>query len=334
MGTVRRLAEEVGRGLKAALPTLRKTVVDQVALAVGAMIERQTPNTAERANVLPWVTERQDLREQWRRRLLKNPLLSSAALLKPWACQALGAACGKGQTVILSMDQTDLGDRLAVLMVSLGVGDRGLPLTWIVEAGPANLGFDAQKPLLERVRSGLPAGAEVLLLADWFYPSVELFAWLHAQPKWHYRLRLKGNLSVDPGVGDIVTTGELAAGQTERYLPKVGLFNQGVPTHLGILHEAGHPEPWMIAMNDPPNRATVRDYGSRWGIEPMFSDFKSRGFQLEDTPLHAPDRWDRLRVIMALAMYGCVRVGPEEIRDHPTPLEKNARPNPSKPLGL
>ncbi|MER2528868.1 MAG: hypothetical protein ABTR07_13145 [Candidatus Competibacter denitrificans] len=47
MGTVRRLAEEVGRGLKAALPRLRKTVVGKVALAVGAMIEVRSPNTAE-----------------------------------------------------------------------------------------------------------------------------------------------------------------------------------------------------------------------------------------------------------------------------------------------
>jgi hypothetical protein len=83
----------------------------------------------------------------------------------------------------------------------------------------------------------------------------------------------------------------------------------------------------MIAMNDPPNRATVRDYASRWGIEPMFSDFKGRGFQLEDTQLRAADRLDRLLAIMALAMYWCVRVGQEEARDHPTPLEKKRKRN-------
>ena len=43
MATARRLAEAVARGLRTALPRLRKTVVDKVALAVGAMIERQTP---------------------------------------------------------------------------------------------------------------------------------------------------------------------------------------------------------------------------------------------------------------------------------------------------
>jgi hypothetical protein len=325
MGTVRQLATEIERGLREAHPTLRKTVVTKVALTVGAILEAQTPNTVELANLLPLDTERQDMREQWLRRLLKNPLLSSAELLEPWARQALAAASQHGQTVMLSLDQTDLGDRFAILMVSLGVGDRALPLAWAAEAGSANLGFDAQRSLLERVRDWLPAGAEVLLSADRFYPSVALFEWLHAQANWHYRLRLKGNLTVDPGVGDLTTTGELAAGQTERYLRDVRLFNHGVPTNLGILHEPGHPEPWIIAMNDPPNRATVRDYGSRWGIEPMFSDFKSRGFQLGDTHLRAPDRLDRLLLLMALAMHWCVRVGQEEARDHPTPLEKKLK---------
>jgi hypothetical protein len=52
------------------------------------------------------------------------------------------------------------------------------------------------------------------------------------------------------------------------------------------------------------------------GGKPMFSDFKSRGFQLEDTQLRAADRLDRLLVIMALAMYWCVRVG-QEAPDYP-----------------
>lgn len=332
MGTVRRLAEEVGRGLNAALPKLRKTVVKKVALAVGAMIEVRSPNTAELANVLPLDTDRQDMREQWLRRLLKNPLLSSATLLEPWVRQILAEARRNGQTVVLSLDQTDLGDRFAVLMLGLVLGDRALPLAWAVEAGPANLGFDSQEVVLERVRSWLPVGAEVLVVADRFYPSTALFAWLHRQG-WHYRLRLKGNLSVDPGFGDIVTTGALAAGFTERYLADVRLFASGAPTNLGILHEAGHPEPWIIAMDCAPNRAAVHDYGRRWGIEPLFSDFKSRGFNLEATQLRAPDRLDRLLLLMALALHWCVRAGQEDARDHPTPLEKKLKHKPTLTIG-
>ena len=83
MGTVKRLAEEVERGLGETHPGLRKTVIKKLALAVGAMLEGQTPNTVELANLLPLETERQDRREQWLRRLLKNPLLRSEVVIGP-----------------------------------------------------------------------------------------------------------------------------------------------------------------------------------------------------------------------------------------------------------
>jgi hypothetical protein len=332
MGTVRRLAAEVARGLSEAHPKLRKTVVSKLALAVGAMIEARTPNTAELANLLPLDTERQDMREQWLRRLLKNPLLSSSVLLKPWASEGLADASRHGQTVVLSLDQTDLGDRFAVLMLGLVIGDRAAPLAWTVEAGPANIGFAGQEAVLERVRGWLPAGAAVLLLADRFYPSVDLFEWLHHHG-WRYRLRLKGNLSVDPGFGDLVTTGELAHGFIERYLSDVRLFASETPTNLGILHELGHDEPWIIAMNCTPTRAAVRDYGNRWGIEPLFSDLKNRGFRLDATQLRAPDRLDHLLLIMALALYWCVRAGQEDACYHPTPLEKKLKHKPIPTIG-
>ena len=77
--------------------------------------------------------------------------------------------------------------------------------------------------MLEQVLAWLPEGAKVLLSADRFYPSADLFAWLHAR-RWGYRIRLKGNLLVDSGHGDETTTGGLAQGVAERYLPGVRLF--------------------------------------------------------------------------------------------------------------
>lgn len=273
------------------------------------------------------------MREQWLRRLLKNPLMASPALLEPWARQALERERRHGQRLLLSLDQTDLGERFAVLILSLVIGDRALPLTWYVAAGSANIGWVGQKVLLERVCGWLPADVAVMLLADRFYPSIELFEWLHTRG-WHYQLRLKGNLNVDPGVGDLTTTGVLTCGQRARYLRDVRLFDRGIQTHLGILHEAGHPEPWIIALDDIPNRATVLDYQSRWAIEPLFSDLKSRGFDLKATQLRDPQRLDRLLLIMALALYWCVWTGMEDAKNHPTALEKKPTPNLTSPIGL
>ncbi len=328
MSTVRRLAEEVAQGLNELVPELNKPVVRKLSLAVGAMIEGQTPNTVELSNLLPLDIERQDMREQWLRRLLTSPALRCETVMARFAQAALKRAGKNGQVILLSMDQTDLGDRMAVLMLTVRVGDRSLPVLWQAEAGAANIGFSTQQALLERVLSWLPDDAPVMLLADRFYPSVGLFDWLTAQA-WQYRLRLKGNLLVDPGVGDETTTGELARNVTERYLPNVRLFGRGeVMTNIGILQETGHPEPWVIAMECAPTRAAVMDYGLRWAIEPTFSDFKSRGFELADSQLQHPDRLERLLLIMALAMHWCVRMGQEDALLRPTPLEKKPRRRP------
>ena len=323
MGSIKRLAEEVERGLRAAHPGLRLTVVRKLSLVVGAMIEAQTANTVELSNVLVLATERQDMREQWLRRLLKNPLVCPTDIIKPLAMAELAQAASHDRTVCLSLDQTDLGDRMALLVLALRVGERVLPLAWWAEEGAANIGFAGQQAILETVLAWLPTGARVLLLADRFYPSAALFEWLH-EHEWGYRLRLKGNLRVDTGVAE-TTTGDLAKGVREAYFPGVRLFASGVMTNLGIVHESGHPQPWMIAMDAIPTRARVLDYATRWGIEPMFSDFKGRGFGLGDSHLRHSDRLERLVLIMALAMYWCARIGRERACHHPTPLEKKPK---------
>ena len=82
--------------------------------------------------------------------------------MEPFARRALRLAASHAQTIQLSLDQTDIGNRFAILMVSVRVGDRALPLTWHVEAGAANIGFAEQQGLLERVLAWLPSSASGL----------------------------------------------------------------------------------------------------------------------------------------------------------------------------
>ena len=62
-------------------------------------------------------------------------------------------------------------------------------------------------------------------------------------------------------------------------------------------------------MSEKPGYLRTLEYSARWGIEPMFSDFKSRGFGIEDTQLRYADRLDRLILVMALALYVAVSTG-------------------------
>lgn len=323
MSSAKKLADQVHVGLCQILPELRKVLKDNLPLAIAALIEARTANTALLACYLPLDLERSDMREQWLRRLLSNKFLHSSEVMAPFAMQILRQAAEFGRTIELSMDQTDIGDRFAILAISIRIGGRALPLAWKVEKGSANIGFDGQKEVLERVKFWLPENVEVMLSADRFYPSEGLFNWLKAHG-WHYRLRLKGNYLADLGRDDLLTTGALAKGQQERYESDVTLFLSAVMTNIGILHEVGHPEPWIIAMDCRPSRAKVLDYASRWCIEPMFADFKSRGFGLEETQLEDPKRLDSLILIMSLAMYWCVSTGMEDALNNSTPVEKKA----------
>ena len=321
VGTVERMAEVIREGLQNALPGMSKPMLRKLPLAIAAVIEAGTPNTIEISGLLPLATERSDTREQWLRRLLMNELLVSHEVMAPFAKEAFELVGVGRQTISLAMDQSDLGNRFAILMISVRIGNRSLPVAWMVESGAANIGFEGQKKLLETVLGWLPSGASVMLLADRFYPSGELIKWLQ-NAGWQYRLRLKGNLKVDVGQAGVETTGDLVSGLGERYEAHARLFAEGVPTAIGVLHEAGHREPWIIAMDCYPSREAVLDYGKRWCIEPTFSDFKSRGFNLEETHLEAADRLDRLILLMTLAMHWCVKIGREEAMSHPTPTEK------------
>jgi hypothetical protein len=217
------------------------------------------------------------------------------------------------------MDQSKLSDRHQVLMLAVRYGERALPLAWRVETTQGAIGFATQKALLEAVAPWIPTGAPVRLMGDRFYGTADLIGWCQERD-WGYRLRLKGNLVVFDSTGK-TTTGP-CAGEKPFYLEDVELTGKRARTHIGILHDPGHAEPWIIAMSEKPSYLATLEYSDRWGIEPMFSDFKSRGFGVEDTQIRYADRLDRLLLVMALALYQAVSTGLWDAVHHPTPSEK------------
>jgi hypothetical protein len=173
------------------------------------------------------------------------------------------------------------------------------------------IGFDTQKALLDAVVAWLPERIRLM----GFYGT--LIGWCQKRT-WDYRLRLKGNLVVAP------TRRRLeSAPRTGSTTWKTSSLPAG--GHIGIIHDPGHAEPWIVAMSEKPGYLRTLEYADRWGIEPMFSDFKSRGFGIEDTQLRYADRLDRLILVMSLALYVAVSTGQWDAAHHPTLSEKKLR---------
>ena len=208
------------------------------------------------------------------------------------------------------------------LMVSLRVGERAIPVAWRVKQTQGGIGFSEQEPLLDAVAAMIPQGVSILLAADRFYGTSSLIRWCQNRG-WKYRIRLKKDLILLHQGGEITTGDAARAGIAA--LTDARLNESGVLTHIGILHENGHKEPWVIAMDEVPSKGRVLDYGMRWGIEPMFSDFKSRGFSITKTQLRHADRIERLLLILTVALYWAVSTGMAPPEKPPTRSQKKQR---------
>lgn len=319
MDGVTGIAAGIALELRRLLPEQRKTQRANLALLVATMLDVRSANLMDLAAGLPRDVARIDMRYQWIARVLMNPLIDADAVMAPFAREVLCRLSDDGQPLVLIMDQSKLSDRHQVLMLAVRHGARALPLLWRVEATEGAIGFSVQKELLTAAVPLLPEGATVCLMADRFYGTADLIS-LCQDKNWDYRLRLKGNLVVRDG-DERRTTGELAAARVFT-LENVQLTAKKATTNIGIIHDPDHDEPWIVAMPSAPGYLKTLDYSNRWAIEPMFSDFKSRGFGVEDTQIQHPDRLARLLLVMTLALYTAVSTGQWDAETNPAPAEK------------
>jgi hypothetical protein len=299
---------------------LHKPHIKGLADLAAGMLACRSVNTSELLAVLPRQTQDEESRFRYINRWLKNPLIDPLKVMGGFVPQLINLVGAKGERIMLMMDQSKISDGFECLMISIRMGKRAVPVAWIVKEVKGNIGFADQKELLDAVAAMVPEDTSILLAADRFYGTAALIRWCQDH-QWHYRLRLKGNLILQHE-GQKMTTGE-AAKTNASGLMHACLNESGVSTHIGFLHEEGHPEPWIIAMSDTPSRERVLDYGKRWGIEAMFSDFKSRGFGITQTQLKHADRIERLILVLAVALYWAVSAGMAPSKQEPNHTKKN-----------
>jgi Transposase DDE domain len=316
------IAAAISEDLRGRLPGQNKKQREGLALPAATLLDMRSANLMDLAAALPRAAERTDMRYQWISRLLGNPLIDADAVIAPYARELLARLAAAGRRVVLIIDQTQATARHQLVMVAARVGGRALPLAWRVRATQGAIGFAEQREALEAVAGLLPAGIAPVLMGDRFYGTPDLIAWCRAQG-WGWRLRLKQDLLVFEDGGETTLAECFARG--DHLLSGVELTEKRVATHVAMVHEPGHPEPWIIALSEAPTVHRAFDYGLRWGIEAMFSDFKTRGFGLEDSHIQRPERLRRLLLVMALALFWAVSTGMWDGVHHATPDEKKRR---------
>jgi hypothetical protein len=283
---------------------LYKPHISGLADLAASVLACRSVNTSDLASVLPRVVKSDEERYRYINRLLANSKIDPWEVMPAYVSEIIESAGAEERIAVLMLDQSKIRDGFECLMVSLRIAERAIPVAWTVVATEGAIGFDVQKPLLDAVVGMIPEGVRIMLSADRFYGTAALINWCKKQG-WQYRIRLKGNLNLEHE-GGLITTGEAAASGVHALIDaRLG----DAITNIGIIHEKGHKEPWIIAMNEKPSPAKTLDYGLRWGIESLFSDMKSRGFGITKTQLKDVKRIERLMLVLAIATYWSVSTG-------------------------
>src|SRR3954464_11515059 len=144
--------------LAARLPSQNKKQREGLALLVATALDVRSVNLMELAAAVPRAAERVDMRYQWISRLLGNVHIDVEAVMAPYAREVLARACAGSRALVVIIDQSKVNDAHHMVMVSLRVGARALPLAWSMKKTRGAIGFREQRAASATVAALLPEG--------------------------------------------------------------------------------------------------------------------------------------------------------------------------------
>ncbi len=99
-----------------------------------------------------------DHRYQYGSRVLSNSHIDCAEIMQAYAGDVFTRLASNGETIVLMMDQSPINDGHEVLMLSVRMRDRALPVAWRVRKTKAILGFLSKKSYWTAFRIGCLKG--------------------------------------------------------------------------------------------------------------------------------------------------------------------------------
>jgi uncharacterized protein (UPF0128 family) len=211
-----------------------------------------------------------------------------------------------GSQLTIAMDRTQWKEN-NVLVVSVIYQKRAWPIYWCLleKDGSSNL-TEQQKVIRPVIR--LLKKYKLVIIGDREFHSVELAQWLQKEnigfvlrQKKDTTFRQKrqkfqplSSIEICPGVRQFYTNANVT--QKRGF----GRFNLGVYWKRKYRSKQDK-EAWYLLTNLPDLNTAIKIYAQRFGIEAMFKDCKTGGYNLESSQAN-PDRLVRLILLIALAM--------------------------------
>ena len=242
------------------------------------------------------------------RRWLKNEKIDVDLYYLPFIETLI--KCLAKQSLVLIIDGSTTARGCMTLMVSMVYQGRALPLLWVTRKGkkghfPENMHIE----LIRAVKAIVPELAEVVCLGDGEFDGSE---WLQtiAEFGWKYVCRT-AKTSVFYEDGERFSFQDICPERGD-YTEITGLEftdRRNITVNAVVYWGRHYQNPLYLVTNVETGAEAYRWYRKRFKIETLFSDMKSRGFNLHKSGLYEPERVSRLLIAVALAYLWTVYLG-------------------------
>jgi hypothetical protein len=238
------------------------------------------------------------------RRWLANPRFDLEACWQVWIGWVWKSL--EAPRAVLLVDETRIGARWGIMMVSLAYERRAIPLVWRCYRANSAEDYPHQGQvlmiwgLLARVLEALPAASRPVVQMDRGLGHSSAMIKALQDLKVDFLIRVKQEATFTSRRGHACLLRELIH-QGERVTCHGTLFrySKRVTGTVHLIWEKGQKEPWCLFTTDAHIRGSA--YALRMWQEESFRDLKSGGWQWQCTYVTSPDHAHRLVFVLALA---------------------------------
>lgn len=299
---------KVMQKLKKMMPTVPQNQMVTLAMMVSGIVLSRKAQLSVMSLEIPHPAKPASLEKRFHR-FVKNERFDAQVCYLPFAHLILSHLADK--PLILAMDGSTVGRGCMTLMVGVIYRQRAIPLAWIVYKGKkGHTGADRHITVLQQLLPLLPEEADVILLGDGEYDTVEMLSWVNQWTNWQFVVRTsKSNLITHDG--NQYALRDLCGGHGSITCAHDVLFTQQEfgPVMAVAWWGKKYDKPIFLISNCASSTLACRYYQRRFRVETLFSDKKSRGFHIEKSHLSDPMRLVRLLLASALAYIWLIHLG-------------------------
>lgn len=313
MSDATRLQQAVMKVLIQFLPDMQEDNRLTLAYMIVGLILGRNVQFAQMAEEVNYPYKESSLEDRFRR-FVANHNIKATMFFFPFVESILATL--SQERLVFSMDTTKNGANCITLLLSVRYKSRAIPICWLSFKGKKGHSSQAlQLKLINLVNSYLVPGCQAIFLGDGEFDGSDVVTWLESQAAWRYVCRTAKDTKVFyEGHWTALQDLPLTPGQDDFFQQVLFTQQHQVgPVNIMALWNAKEQEHWFFVTDFETLAEGKRWYGKRFTIETLFSDVKSRGFNLQKSHLKHPDRADRLLLAVSIAYLFLVFWGVEAI---------------------